>query len=375
MINRTDVNLLGLRDIPIFNDLFSMSMATGFSKQMLYYYAVKEDAVKYTVLEISKKNNTKRKIYIPRFALKMLQRWVLENILYKIKCSEFTYSFIKEKGSPLKRNAAVHVKKTFILKMDFENFFPSIKRKRIIYLFNAIGYNIPVSNWLANICTYENVLPQGSVTAPYLSNLICLNLDNRIAKYCYRRDLTYSRYADDLTFSGDNKIVLKSIYGMIEKIAESEAFVINKDKTRFIGKKSKHDVTGVLIHDNQLKAPKEYKRLVRSMIHRAIVSGDYSNNEIIKGYIAYINSIEDDYLTKIKSYINSFRNKNVDFIRSTVDAFNNNKIYKDIIDLYEKVPVHFYSEEEEDYFADMVSERYDFLMERKLKIPEELKQF
>ncbi len=363
MINRTDSNLLNLRGIPVFRDLDSMSFITGFSKQMLFYYAVKYNTNKYKIFEINKKNNTKRKIFEPKFALKMLQRWILENILYKVKCSDYAFAFIKSNKNPLKKNASVHADKVFILKMDFENFFPSISRKQIVELFNSLGYNISVSNWLANACTYDNILPQGSVTAPYLSNLICVKLDSRIAKYCSRRDITYSRYADDLTFSGDNKVVLKSIYPMIKKISESELFKLNDNKTRFIGKKSKKTVTGVIIHNSELKAPKEYKRLVRAMIHRAIISGDYSKNEVIKGYIAYINSIEDGYKQKIIDYINAFNKKDIRFIKSAVDLFNDNKLYDNILDLNEVYPKTI---NEFEYVNDILAERNIFLEGRGL---------
>lgn len=369
MENKTNVSLLKVRQLPIFEDLDSMSMVTGFGKQLLYYYGVCENKDKYEIFEVPKRNGFKRTIYAPRYALKILQRWVLENILYKVSCSEYAYAFIKKEGSPLKRNANLHNDKMFLFEMDFQDFFPSISRKKILHLFNNIGYNLPVSNWLSNICTYNGILPQGSATAPYLSNLICLSLDKRISRYCSRRDILYSRYADDLTFSGDDKNKLKMIYGMVKKISKSEGFSLNEDKTRFIGKKCKRTVTGITLSDTGVKAPKEYKKLVRAMIHHCILSGDYSKVDKIRGYVAYICSIEDGYIDKVKTYISKFDRKDVTFLDSTVELFNENKIFNDIED-FEKVKIR---EDEEEEYCDIVSARFEFLKERKLKMPEEIK--
>ncbi|RHP92286.1 RNA-directed DNA polymerase [Eisenbergiella sp. OF01-20] len=370
MINQTNISLLKLRSLPIFNDLSSMSRVTGFSEQLLYYYAISDDAKKYTIFEIPKKDSCNtRKIYAPNYALKILQRWILENILYKIECSEYAFAFKRDMGSPLKKNALVHKEHVFLLEMDLENFFHSIKRQRIVYLFSNLGYNVPISNWLANICTYEDILPQGSVTAPYLSNLVCLQLDKRIAKYCSKRDIVYSRYADDITFSCSNKAVIKSIYGTIKKIIESEHFTINQKKTRFIGKSSRKSVTGVIIDNDCIKAPKEYKRLVRCLIHRAIISGDYSNINRIRGYIAYISSIEDDYMQKVVKYINTFKTKrDVIFLDSTVEMFNAN-IFLPGVDQISQIRM---TMEEEDNFGDYVTERLEFLKKRHMKVPPEL---
>lgn len=102
--------------------------------------------------------------------------------------------------------------------MDLKDFFPSVKREQVFNQFLQLGYNTYASNLLTNICTLDGSLPQGAVTSPYLANLVCFKMDIRIAGYCNKRDITYTRYADDLVFSCDNRDMLRKIYGMIRGI-------------------------------------------------------------------------------------------------------------------------------------------------------------
>jgi len=99
-------------------------------------------------------------------------------------------------------------------------------------------------------------------------------LDNRLQKYCAKRDINYTRYADDLCFSSNDKELLKKSYSMIIGILNDEKFEVNPNKTHFMTPKTRKQVTGVVIANGELKAPKKLKRKVRSMIHRAIVTGD-----------------------------------------------------------------------------------------------------
>jgi retron-type reverse transcriptase len=294
--------------------------------------------------------------------MKMVQRWILEEILYKIPISDNAYGFRKGLSSPLKLNAENHKNNLFIFKMDLKDFFPSIDRDRVYYIFNQMGYNPTVANMFANICTLNEVLPQGAVTSPCLANLVCKQLDKRIFKYCGKREIVYTRYADDLTFSANDKVLLKSIFGMIKKIVEDEGFKINDRKTHFLTPKGKRTITGVTISNHDIKAPKEMKQKVRAMIHHAIVSGDYSSSQQIKGYIAYICSIEDDYLQRIKAYIQGFSKKGICLFKDSVDAYNANKFFGDLDDftlLDAKTKVD--PSDVEEYEAEQYSERMDYL--------------
>jgi len=257
----------------------------------------------------------------------------LENILYKIRCSDCCFGFTKGISSPLVKNAENHRCNLFILKTDLKDFFPSICSKRVWWLFKSIGYNDEVASLLTNICTCDDGLPQGAVTSPYLANLICSHLDIRLQKYCAKREISYSRYADDLTFSCNNKETLVKSYKILSKIVVQENFTINTRKTHLLTPSYKREVVGITISDEKLKASKDMKRIVRSMIHKSIISGDYSCNDKIRGYIAYINSIENDYKSKIIQYIGKFYSYDIVTDMQAVVAFNSNKLFAELNDM------------------------------------------
>ncbi|WP_427340440.1 reverse transcriptase domain-containing protein [Caloranaerobacter sp. DY30410] len=236
----------------------------------------------------------------------------------------------KNSGNALINNAKIHRYNLYILIIDIKNFFPSIRKNKVYNLFRKIGYNGLISEILSNICTYKGYLPQGGVTSPYLSNLICYKLDKRISGYCNKRDINYSRYADDLVFSANNKNELKKAFNVIKDIIEDEGFKLNDNKTRYLVPKSRKRITGITVNDGNLKAPKELKRKVRAMTHRSIVLADYSKIEKIRGYVSFINSIENGYYDKIINYINNFQKKDIVYFKEIVDAFNSNKIFKDV---------------------------------------------
>lgn len=176
-------------------------------------------------------------------------------------------------------------------------------------------------------------MPQGGVCSPYISNLVCYRLDKRLSALCGKRGIIYTRYADDLTFSCDNKQSLKKIKDIVKDIVQSEKFQINDLKTRLLSPTSHKRVTGITVNDNKLKASKDMKKLVRTMIINSLFSMDYRNNNKIKGYVAFINSIEDGYKDKIIEYINTRIDKELPYSNEMVVAYNKNKFLKDANDM------------------------------------------
>lgn len=348
--NKTVIESLELPMLTCFDDLVKELRLSG----KLVYWLTKEDAKgKYKTFFISKKDGNQRKINAPSLSLKIAQRWVLESILYKIKTSQYSYGFTKgkRKGSPLVYCAEKHKNNLYILKLDLKNFYPSIKREKVYYAFSNIGYNADVSNLLANICVADGELPQGAVTSPYLANLICRKLDLRIAGYCNKRNIVYTRYADDLTFSCDDRELLRKIHGMIKKIVEDEGFCLNQKKTIFMTPKNHKVVLGVTVNDSLLKAPKEIKKTIRAMIHYEVATCDYTMNDKIRGYIAYVDSIEKNYKNKCISYLKKLSESTLCLFPDVVMAYNSNKIYKELPDMKQKQATDFVKLEDADDFS------------------------
>lgn len=364
MINNTNrimSNALEMPELTCFEDLVR---ETRLSANLIYWLSKKDAKGKYRTFYIDKSNGKKREINAPVGSLKILQRWVLEEILYKIKPSKYAYGFKKgENGSPIFRCAEKHKNNTYLLKLDLKSFYPSIKRERIFYEFVNIGYNSRVANLLTNICSLKDSLPQGAVTSAFLANLICFKLDARIAGYCNKRNITYTRYADDLAFSGNDRDLLRNIFGMIKRIVEDEGFQLNDKKTMFMTPKNHKLLLGVTINNDRTKASKEVKRRIRAMIHYSMVTGDYSLNERIRGYISYINSIEDDYRKNCIDYINKLTQSSLSLFDEIVEEYNKNKLFKELPNMKVKNPSDFVKQSEVDNFmSDLYYERREFLI-------------
>lgn len=220
----------------------------------------------YRIYSIPKRSGGLRKISAPYPALLECQRWINENILSKIHVHEAAHGFIT--GKSIKSNAEKHLGSNNLLKLDLKDFFPSIKKNQIIQIFKECGYPNNISFYLASICCLDNCLPQGAATSPALSNIITYGLDSRLSGLSLKYGLIYSRYADDLTFSGD-KISIKT-KEIILKIIIEQGFVINKEKIHLCRSKGKRIVTGLSVAGQKLMVPREYKRKLRQDVHYII---------------------------------------------------------------------------------------------------------
>lgn len=349
--------------LPMFQDISTLAEVTRLTEKLLYFLSKENAEGRYVSFKIKKKDGNLREINAPCASLKIMQRWILQNILYKVRVSQYSIGFIKNgKGSPLVLCAERHKNNLYILKMDLKDFYPSICRAKVYNQFLQLGYNTYAANLITNICILDGKLPQGAVTSPYLASLVCYKMDVRIAAYCNKRDIVYTRYADDLTFSCDNRDELHKIYGMIKKIVEDEGFTLNQKKTQFLTPKGHKKVVGVTINDGMLKASKDLKRSVRAMIHYQIITGDYTKNEQIRGYIAYIDSIEKNYKKKIIKYVTGYCQDTITLFSDAVKAFNANKLFKEIPDMVQKDISSFPKwEDQSDYMEMVMYERESYL--------------
>lgn len=210
----------------------------------------------YRRVEIEKKDGGTRELLIPAMKLRLIQQWILKNILYSIHISDHATGF--RKGHSIVTNAKPHLGKKCLVNMDLKDFFPSINQKQIFQIFYYYGYTISVSYMLSRLCTYEGYVPQGAPTSPYLSNIVCLKLDKRLSKLSEQYEADYTRYADDMTFSGNR--CLKNIILPVTEIVEDEGFLVNVNKTRIQMAHQRQEVTGVNVSGQKLTVRKKYKK-------------------------------------------------------------------------------------------------------------------
>ncbi|MES2669741.1 MAG: retron St85 family RNA-directed DNA polymerase [Pseudomonadota bacterium] len=217
----------------------------------------------YRTFSIPKRAGGQRDIEAPRAALKRCQRWILDNILSKVVVSAAAKGFVRR--TSIKDHARAHIGSQVLLKMDFENFFPSITKGRVISLFRSLGYSDSVSFYLASFCCMREHMPQGAPTSPAISNIMCRRFDLRLSKLCGSRGWRYTRYADDLAISG--KDVFFAATRIVSKIAEDEGFSINNDKTKMYSGSGRKILTGLVLGEEKLSVTRSYRRSVSQQSH------------------------------------------------------------------------------------------------------------
>lgn len=252
-------------------------------KKLCYFLYKLNPEQRFHQFSIPKKNGEMREIFAPKDKFKLIQR-NLAHILYcnyipKMCSHGFERAYLNSKNECISKNimsnAQTHVNKKYILNIDLKDFFPSINFGRVRGLFKGHPYCFcdEVATVLAQICCYKDFLPQGSPTSPIISNMICRSLDNEILKFIKPLKCSYTRYADDLTFSTNLNKFPEEIFAqeelskvLIDKI-EASGFKINNGKTRLADRKTRQIVTGLVVN-KKTNINRVYVRNIRALLHQ-----------------------------------------------------------------------------------------------------------
>ncbi|WP_223827902.1 retron Ec67 family RNA-directed DNA polymerase/endonuclease [Bacillus atrophaeus] len=282
-----------------FNDIETRNDLAYFLKipksQLSYLLYFKDVNNSYTSFDISKKNGGIRKIKAPTDELKEIQRKLAE-ALYKHRekkqnKNNISHAFKKDKS--IITNAKIHRNKRFVLNIDLENYFESFHFGRVRGFFaNNKNFLLPmkVATVIAQISCYDGKLPQGAPTSPIISNLISEILDRRIMKIAKKYKLYYTRYADDLTFSTNDKNFLNLQTEFYEEISEeitNSGFKINDKKNRLQFRDSRQVVTGLIVN-KKINVNRIYYKETRAMAHQLYTHGKFE----INGEPATLNQLE-----------------------------------------------------------------------------------
>ncbi|MFA6778215.1 MAG: reverse transcriptase family protein [Paludibacteraceae bacterium] len=231
----------------------------------------------YNTFYIRKKSGGWRKIFAPEQQLKRLLKR-LTTILYKAyQPTDCAMGFIQ--GRSIVSNASIHIGREYVFSIDLKNFFSSISYQKVLKIFQnePFGRSSLDCQSLAGLCCIGNpdekdinncFLPQGSPASPILTNFICKKLDEEIKDLATRNDIHFSRYADDLSFSGDSDIFYPdgTFYHELKHIIESHGFLINEKKTRLQRQSQRQDVTGLTVNQ-KANISKGYLREIRSLLY------------------------------------------------------------------------------------------------------------
>lgn len=259
---------------------------------LLYKYPSKQ---KYRKFEIQKKSGGSREIWAPAEPLKLLQRRIA-NVLYACASeidsqrNQRSLSHGYREGYSIITNARPHKRRRFVLNLDLQDFFPTFNfgRVRGFFLKNRdFELNEKVATVIAQIACHENALPQGSPCSPIIADLIAHVLDVRLAQLAKRTGATYTRYADDLTFSTNQKTFPQSLANCVDypnsewtlgtdllSEIQNAGFSVNPTKTRMQCKTGRQLVTGLTVNTKVNIRP-EYYRQARAMCHSLFTSGKY----------------------------------------------------------------------------------------------------
>ncbi|RXF77678.1 RNA-directed DNA polymerase [Desulfovibrio sp. DS-1] len=287
------------------------SSETGLDKSVCLHVALSAPK-RYKVYSIPKRNTEKmRTIAQPTPIVKDLQRLALRLFDGKIPIHKAATAY--RKGGSIVSNVSPHLRNNFVLKIDFNSFFNSIKPQDLdlldlsgvvglkseeIYILKHLFFWLPKG--ASDFC-----LSIGAPSSPMLSNYLLFQIDNEIYNYCYEHNIEYTRYSDDITLSTDKKFVLKAAYDYINTICvrtKSPSITINQSKTVFTSKKHKRFITGLVIsNDEKISLGREKRRLIKSILFNFVNNKETTiqSLEQLNGLLAFAAYIEPEYVIKL----------------------------------------------------------------------------
>ncbi|HID24514.1 MAG TPA: RNA-directed DNA polymerase, partial [Planctomycetaceae bacterium] len=246
---------------------------------------------------MKKRSGGWRLIETPKPLLKSVQQRIAREILQHIPPHEAAHGFVR--GRSIVTNARPHVGRRVVLKLDLENFYASVHFARVVAIFRRVGYSREAAIWLARLTTSAapwslaapdgsddtvrpytaRHLPQGAPTSPALANLSAFSLDVRLTGMARCFGAAYTRYADDLTFSGSQRLIraLPTFLPLITQIIQSERFRVKKEKRKVLRNNQRQTITGVVVNAHPNVSRVEFDRL-KALLTNCIRYGPSGQN-------------------------------------------------------------------------------------------------
>ncbi|MCG6155483.1 reverse transcriptase family protein [Rubinisphaera margarita] len=276
----------------------------------------------------TKRSGGYRLIEAPLPLMRQVQEQILDEILDRVPTHDAAHGFCA--GRSVVTNAEPHVGQAVVVKFDLDNFYTRVRYSRVVAVFRSFGYSREVAIWLARLSTsaipanldfpgrqpkrlrlfLPRHLPQGAPTSPCMANLVAFSLDVRLSGLAKSFGATYTRYGDDLTFSGDESYLrsLRVFIPLAHQIIRQERFVLNGKKKQIRRRVSQQKVTGVVVNDKTNIPRKEFDRL-KATLHNCVQHGPDSQNHDqhpnfrahLRGRIAYVQQLNEHRGNKLLS--------------------------------------------------------------------------
>jgi retron-type reverse transcriptase len=333
--HRTNVEKLAANGLPVLATPADVAKALGLEIPKLRWLAYHSEAspvTHYVRFSVPKKSGGMRELAAPHRDLAAAQEWILASILDKLPVHAAAHGFVG--GHSTVTNASPHASRDVIVNADLKDFFPSVTFPRVKGIFQGMGYSPAAATILALLCTEcprrtveyagrklhvatgPRGLPQGACTSPALSNLVARKLDVRLAGLCSKLGWAYTRYADDLTFSGSGEPAKSVGYllARIRHIVADEGFTVNEKKTRVLRRNTAQTVTGIVVNDRPGVSRRTLRRM-RAILHRARREGIEAQNRDdhphfaswLDGMIAYISMVNPGQGRPLREQFNVIR--------------------------------------------------------------------
>lgn len=268
---------------------------------------------RYKTYRVPKRSGGERTIAQPARELKDLQYFLMSELLSKLPFHRVATAY--RKGLSIRDNAKVHAANNVILKMDFRDFFGSVRPQDFDGLCadNKIELSDGDREFCHKVLFWQErrggglKLSIGAPSSPMLSNAVMYAFDELVSQMCQRRLIAFSRYADDLTFSSDNFDALFDIQQQIPDLLRNLRYPVvylNSEKTVLVSKKHRRTVTGlVLTNDGKVSLGRDRKRQIRAGVH-TFLNGrlDDQEAEALRGQLAFANSAEPDFVERLRSH-------------------------------------------------------------------------
>lgn len=258
----------------------------------------------YLTYLLPKKSGGNRTISAPSKLLKSLQTAILKFLLSDVKLTDCVHGF--RSGHSTLTNALPHVGKDLVVNLDIKNFFPNVKFEQIHRaLRRELGEKLSAGSirFLTEVCSYKGSLPTGAPTSPVLANIILTPLDKSLLSVCNRYGINYSRYADDLTFSGSSDV--KKIIPFVKKCLGGFGLEIESKKLNLYRRGRRQIVTGIVVND-KVNLPRKIRRKLRAAVHASSIGkqtkwhGNPMKVGELKGHLSYLQSVNPDEAMRLK---------------------------------------------------------------------------
>lgn len=316
-----DEEQLARYGLPAWKSEDEIAQALGVPLKQLQHYSFhrqRETSPHYVTFAVPKRSGGERLIHAPKRRLKALQRRLHDLLVGRLPTSQQAHGFRPQRS--VATNAAGHAAKEVVIKLDLKDCFPSISYARVRGLLISLGYGYPVAASLAVLMTepprqpveaegkvyYVPVGPrvcvQGAPTSPGLCNAVLMRLDRRLAGLAGKHGFTFTRYADDLTFSGDDRAKVKLLITIANRIVREEGFRLNRKKTRVLRRSQRQQVAGVVVNQ-QPAMPRRERRRLRAAVHQFVRDGgkDRAIRRRLEGRIAYLNMLNPAHAAPLRA--------------------------------------------------------------------------